>query len=341
MKEGYVFVWMDESYIHTGYCSKYSWYFRKDNIVPNRVRGNDKGKRLIIIHAMTHDGMLENENVAPSDNLNDECASTAVVTAKLSAEGIEPEDYHDTLNGEKFVQWMKNRLFTAFESKYRRRKLLLILDNAKYHHARGSDWITPSKMNRVDIAAYMRECGIRELAGKDKKGEKIIYNESTFSREVRPRNGILGGGPPIELMRETLTNCIKSHNKNSTWVKQLMDDKEYALLYTPPYESWMQPIQLVWARVKHEVATQSKVGRTSDQTMKQTKDAFKKVDAVLCKDIIGHTEQLMNDWLKTDHTGSLKDHTIISLSRLTPHHRSRITDLNLEDTLIVGGDNTD
>ena len=340
MKEGYVFVWMDESYIHTGHCKKYGWYYRKDKKAPveNRVRGSDRGKRLIIIHAMTRDGMLTEEDVDGSDNLNDECPSTAVVTGKLSAEGVEPEDYHDTLNGEKFVQWMKNRLFPAFRAKYRRSKMLLVLDNAKYHHTRGSDWVTPSKMDRVEIATYMRDCGFKNLTGEDKKGNKIVYSASTFSREVRPRNGILGGGPPIELMRKVLTDYVKSHNKNTTLVKQLMDDKGYALLYTPPYESWMQPIEMIWARVKHKVATQSKVGRTTDETIQQTKAAFEEIEANDCEEIIQHTEELMDEWLETDDAGSLKGHSILTLKRLSPHQRSFITDLNLEDTHIIGGD---
>jgi hypothetical protein len=53
---------------------------------------------------MTKDRMLEKFGVDPSDNLEEKCPSAAIGTNKLSAEGYEPEDYHDTLNGEKFLQ---------------------------------------------------------------------------------------------------------------------------------------------------------------------------------------------------------------------------------------------
>jgi hypothetical protein len=122
-----VLVWMDESYIHQGYCSAYSWFVdRGDPVTPNRVRGSEKGKRLIIIHAMTKDGMLDSLQAGQeaSDNLGERCASAGLVTAKLSADGVEPEDYHDTMNGEKFLSWMRTRLMPAFEAKYRRKKMV-------------------------------------------------------------------------------------------------------------------------------------------------------------------------------------------------------------------------
>jgi hypothetical protein len=55
-----ILVWMDKSYIDAGYCTRFSC--TKDDegkVVKNRVHGSEKGERLIIIHAMTHDEMLE------------------------------------------------------------------------------------------------------------------------------------------------------------------------------------------------------------------------------------------------------------------------------------------
>ena len=56
---------------------------------------------------MTRDGMLDEskQQAEASDNLQEKAASAGIVSAKLSSEGSEPEDYHDTLNGEKFVAW--------------------------------------------------------------------------------------------------------------------------------------------------------------------------------------------------------------------------------------------
>ena len=44
-KNDCVLVWMDESYIHAGYCSRFSWHAPTDSKLPtkNRVRGCEKG----------------------------------------------------------------------------------------------------------------------------------------------------------------------------------------------------------------------------------------------------------------------------------------------------------
>ena len=131
---------------------------------------------------------------------------------------------------------------------------------------------------------------------------------------------------------------IKSHpGINTTLIQQIMQSKKYELLFTPPYESWIQPIELIWARVKHQVATQSKVGRKWQETTDQMKVALSNVTGSLCNSIIGHTERLMDEWLESDAAGSLQQYgNIYTLGRLSVAQRRRLTDLNLDDTLIVG-----
>jgi hypothetical protein len=96
---------MDESYIHAGYCSATGWFRQaaEGHPVSGRVCGSDKGKRIIIIHAMTRDGMLEIEDEIEipadmSDNLGiQRTSSAAVVSTTLSADDGDKEDYHETL----------------------------------------------------------------------------------------------------------------------------------------------------------------------------------------------------------------------------------------------------
>ena len=103
------------------------------------------------------------------------------------------------------------------------------------------------------------------------------------------------------------------------------------------YESWLQPIELIWARVKHRVAEQSKLGRSWQETAEQTKAALKAVTPELCQKMIAHTERLMNEWLQSDEAGSLKQYgSLEALSRLTPQQRAACTDLNVPDTVMTG-----
>jgi transposase len=330
--ENSVLVWMDESYIHAGYCSRYSWFHRDNEVVPNRVHGSDKGKRLIIIHAMTKDGMLEDPKAKPSDNLSQKCASAAIVTSKLSAKGFEPEDYHDTLNGEKFLEWINNRLIPAFQARYPGKKMVLILDNAKYHHARGEDWVNANTMNKVELGTFLRRVQVPSI---NVGGHKFKADKYTADWKKRGK-----GGPTVEQLKEVVRDYIKSHPAiNTTLVHQAMAQHKYELLYTPAYESWLQPIELVWARVKHQVATQAGRGRKWQETQEQTKVALKNIDEGLCTRIIKHTHTFMDEWLLTDEAGSLKKHgSLDALCKLSPADRTKCTDLNMEgDGLLVGG----
>ena len=61
------------------------------------------------------------------------------------------------------------------------------------------------------------------------------------------------------------------------------------------------------------------------------------MDAIACTNIINSTHKLMNEWLKTDAAGTLKKHgSLDALMVLSPEERLKCTDLNLEDTEVVG-----
>jgi transposase len=292
-----VLVWMDESYIHQGYCSGYTWSHPTNTVTSGRTQGNESGKRLIIIGAITKDGILEDEDgEEPSDNLIDECPSATVVTSKLSEGGVEPEDYHDTMNGKKFLAWVENRLFPAFKKKYDKKKMVLILDNASFHKSRDETWKSVTGKDREWLQDYLFKAQVLEITGKD--GRKIPSIKFTLKKNE-------GGCTDAEL-REVVKDHIKSHWSNSTVLEQLFKKEGYELLWTPQYESWLQPIELVWARVKHEVARQSRRGRKWQETEDQTKEALKKIDKTLCTSIIEHTHKLMNEWLTSDDAGVLQ-----------------------------------
>ena len=285
------------------------------------------------MHAMSRHGMLEDEDATPTQNLNDRCNSACVVSTKLSAEGVSPEDYHDTLNADKFMSWLRQRLIPAFQSKFPRKKMVLILDNAKYHHARGPDWVTPSTFTKPQLGAFLRSVKINEITdvnviGDDEK--RRVYAADKFTADV------CNGGPKRELLQKVASEYVKSHPINSTLVQQLKEHK-YELLYIPPYESWMQPIEMVWAQAKHEVATQSVTGRTHWETAEQTRVALKNITAEACAKIVEHTQKDMDTWIQSEEGGSLKQfQTLEKLKSLSAAILEKITDLPLEDGNMVG-----
>ena len=45
-------------------------------------------------------------------------------------------DYHDNMNSEMFMQWVQDKLIPTFEKAYPGKKMILVADNAPYHHKR-------------------------------------------------------------------------------------------------------------------------------------------------------------------------------------------------------------
>ena len=75
----------------------------------------------------------------------------------LSAEWVFPgkvkkEDYHKNMNGANFMQWVKQRLIPTFQAKYTNGdEVILVLENAPYHHCRDENYVNPNKLNRLEL----------------------------------------------------------------------------------------------------------------------------------------------------------------------------------------------
>jgi transposase len=292
-----IIVYMDESYIHAHHCSKNMWYLLTSTH-KDTVRGDNKGKRIIIMHAMTKDGMLAVEGVEPSNILTELYHSCALIFDEVCIDNITPADYHDTINGEKFTGWMQQRLFPTFHKLYPGKKMYLVLDNAKYHHHRGPDWFAPSKKTRGQLADFLRQ---REVKSITVDGQ--TFPASKLSADARGKNG----GPTLKQLQQAVKEHLKQHpDINTTVPHQLMEDQDYELIYTPPYVSELQPIELIWAFTKQLVARQSHRKRTVSEAAAQTRVAMDQVDAKLCRKEIAHVHKWIMQFMQSDEGGSLR-----------------------------------
>ena len=162
-------------------------------------------KRLIIVHAITKDGLLyfgeENIRIWWKDALlwKSEKKASAELIYPAGTKGT-PEkgcptrgDYHLNMDGEMFESWVKQRLIPAFEKKYPSKKMVLVLDNASYHHS-GRQFFekTATKINmyssmdkfNIEEINVPRLGTIRRIAQSD-GGEKKMrygYEGKTFNR---------------------------------------------------------------------------------------------------------------------------------------------------------------
>ena len=114
---------MDESFLHQKHSKEWTW-FHPDHVDKNKVYcGKGKGQRLIIVHALTKDGLLyvdgHQRRLDDTWDLGEEEALTAewVFVGK-----VKKEDYHKNMNGNNFMKWVKQRLIPTFKAKYPNKK---------------------------------------------------------------------------------------------------------------------------------------------------------------------------------------------------------------------------
>jgi transposase len=216
-------------------------------------------------------------------------------------------DYHDNMNGSIYMQWLNNRLLVAFNKRYPRQKMVLVLDNASYHHVRGSDWINIHTMRKDEIAYKLIELGVTTMTvERQKKGteskETKRFNQASFYQQ--------GGkwAPTLEELKAELKRYLTEHpNINRTEVSKLMEANGHQLIYTPPYLPGVQPIERFWAYVKNYVATQYQSGRTMPQLLQQTYKGFygdgqrhAGVTADLSANVIRHSMDYCNYLIEQD-----------------------------------------
>ena len=197
---------------------------------------------------------------------------------------------------------MKNRLIPAFKRKYRGKKMILVMDNAKYHHARGEDWTTPAEMNRGQCADFLRQIEVKRISGEVRKREKT-FAASSFSADEKD------GGPTLKLLRGEIDKWLQSHPEANVEVPtQLVRDVRAGsrIIYTPPYESWLQPIELVWNQAKQQVALGACRNRKLDEMEGATKTALRCITAQACLDTIAHVHRFIDAWLLTADAGWLR-----------------------------------
>jgi transposase len=293
---------MDESFLYAHHCLTRGWFFITDSLLKNEVRGDNKGKRIIILHAMTKYGMLTEKECEPSNILTEEYPSAELIFDEVCADDVTPEDYHNTINGEKFVAWMRSRLFPAFKKLFwhgrRRPRMILVLDNAKYHHHRGPEWISPYKMKRGQLADFLRQ---RSVPSITVEGGRVILSNK-FSANSRS-----AGGPTLKQLKAAVSQHLAAHPEiNTTVPQQLMEDQGFSLLYTPPYVCQLQPTEPVWAQVKRLVAQQSVRGRSTHEAAVQTRQAMGTIDAAYCQKVINHVHKWIDKFMVSEDGGSLR-----------------------------------
>jgi transposase len=163
---------------------------------------------------------------------------------KPSARKDHSGDYHKVFNGDNFIKWFEEQLLPNLGDT----PCVIMMDNAAYHLVYSKTVPRPYKMKKAELLEYLLSKG-----------------QSTTDQDGRQL--------PVLLLRAKVREYIEKNEVSA--VIELAKKGNHKILFTPPYHSDLQPIELVWALVKGNVARLYSNGRTMDQLEKQLKDEFK------------------------------------------------------------------
>ena len=298
----HIIVYTDESYVHTAHARSMTWFNPFAEEGGDVVRPSTKGIRLAILHAMTMFGMLR-VDVSACDNV-DIIMTSCELIYKVD---VNAEDYHDNMNGNLYMKWLRNRLLPTFAARFPDKQMILLLDNARYHHVRDDDYIVPSKMSKADIVAAFERFGIESITVERRHESTQSNAHITFDRSSFTCHGG-ANAPTLVEMKAFLTQYLIKHPQNQkTAVQKLFYQHDHSLIYTPPYTPQVQPIELVWAYVKSYVASQYKRNRTVTELIADTRRGFygdgrdhAGLDEEACAKRIQHCHCWCDEWIERD-----------------------------------------
>jgi len=262
---------------------------------------------VVILHAFSKDGWLVKDPKIFMNRADQYLPSCELVYEAANSDG----DYHKNMNGEIFLNWVNHRLIPAFEAKYgRKKKMILVLDNAAYHHWMGPNGWTPSKLNKKQLAHKLEDlCKLKSITVKRQPAGGGEEKEKEFESYTWVHNGTTLS-PSCEELRTKLKECLKADpTLNPSMVRSVFMEHEHQLIFTPPYLPDVQPIERAWAYVKNYVARQFRVGRTMPQLLVQIRQGFygdgllhAGLDEKLAQKIIQHSHDFCNRWIDDEET---------------------------------------
>ncbi|XP_046677233.1 uncharacterized protein LOC124365307 [Homalodisca vitripennis] len=179
------------------------------------------------------------------------------------------------MNHTSFKRWFCEDLLPSLEE-----PTVIVMDNAPYHFAQ-IDKVPSSNWMKKDIQDWLNRKNI-DFLDKETKAELLV--------KVIP---------------------FKQHKKYE--LDELALSWGHEVVRLPPYHCQYNPIELIWAQVKREVATRNSTFELAD-VEKLTSEAIDNVTAVDWENCVRHSENLQSDdWAKEIVRDEIMEPFIINL----------------------------
>jgi hypothetical protein len=259
--EGYLVFYLDETWVNKNHSPKKDWALPKgaekkadqpEVLRPGgKKKPTGKGARAIVVGVGS-------------------CV-TGVIPELLrvfkGAKGKDTDDYHKEMNADFFEEWMQDTL-AYINAKFPGQKCAIVYDNASYHSRLTDETRRPNATwKKAELIDWMRDrkCVPPELLPgfltPDQVQQKLfdsLKNENLvpFSY-VQPCHDSTQPAPSVEtyntLTKAKLLSAVPNIQKKYV-VDEMCRKHGVVPLRLPPYWCEFNPIELVWARAKGEVA---------------------------------------------------------------------------------------
>lgn len=141
--------------------------------------------------------------------------------------GTKSGDYHDEMNGTNYEKWLKDKLIPNLPP-----NSVVVIDNAPYHNVKLNPAPT-SNSRKQDIITWLEEKG-------------IAHNPAMLKLQL------------YQLVKDNRDKYIEYK------FDKLLTDDGHSVLRLPPYHPDLNPIELVWATIKGNVAKKNTTFKLND-----------------------------------------------------------------------------
>lgn len=184
-------------------------------------------------------------------------------------------DYHSEMNNQSFKKWFSENLLPSLEE-----PTSIIMDNAPYHSA---------QIDKVPCTNWRKQEIVEWLARKN-----VVFSEKDTKAEL-------------------LQKVLPFKQEKRYELDELALSWGHEVVRLPPYHCQYNPIELIWAQVKKEVADKNKTFKIED-VERLTSEAIDNVTPADWDKCVRHAEKLQSDdWEKEIVRDDLMEPFIINL----------------------------
>ena len=186
-------------------------------------------------------------------------------------------DYHTEMNGQCFAEWMEHSLLPSLDH-----PSCIVMDNASYHNfVSPEDKIPTSASTKEEIRTWLQK-------------ENIQHSD----RHLKPE----------------LLSMVKQRKTTKTYhIDKLIEKYGHTSLRLPPYHSHLNPIELVWAKIKGEVATNNRSFKLSEVKI-LARNALSSVDKCFWQKCEDHVLREEETYWQKEGLAIIQPDMIISLA---------------------------